>query len=66
MPVENKIKELRTSRNIPQLEMAKALQVSRQTINAIENKKYNPSLELSMKIAAYFELPMEEIFELRE
>lgn len=62
--VNNKIKKIREERNIQQLEMAKALNVSRQTMTAIEKMKYNPSLELSLKIAHFFELPVEEIFEL--
>ncbi|MEG0255637.1 helix-turn-helix transcriptional regulator [Vagococcus sp.] len=62
--VNNKIKEIREERHIQQLEMAKALNVSRQTMTAIEKMKYNPSLELSLKIAHFFELPVEEIFEL--
>lgn len=62
--VNNKIKKIREERNIQQLEMAKALNVSRQTMTAIEKMKYNPSLELSLKIAHFFELSVEEIFEL--
>ncbi len=42
--------------------MGKALEVSRQTINAIETEKYDPSLPLAFKIADYFELSIEEIF----
>lgn len=42
--------------------MAQALGVSRQTMTAIEKGKYNPSLELSLKIAAYFDRPFDEIF----
>ncbi|EAE0192851.1 helix-turn-helix transcriptional regulator [Listeria monocytogenes] len=47
-----------------QNELAHSLDVSRQTIHAIEKGKYNPSLELSLKIAKFFDLPVEEIFNL--
>jgi len=46
--------------------MAEDLQVTRQTINAIEKNKYNPSLELALKIIAYFDVPIDEIFILGE
>ncbi|EFR88648.1 helix-turn-helix transcriptional regulator [Listeria marthii] len=64
MIVTNKLKNLREERDIAQNELAKALEVSRQTIHAIEKGKYNPSLELSLKIAKYFHLSVEEIFNL--
>ncbi|PFX98105.1 transcriptional regulator [Bacillus mycoides] len=64
MGVKNKIKELRKQHHITQVEMAKAMQVTRQTIVAIENHYYNPSLELSLKIAKYFGMKVEEIFTL--
>lgn len=51
---------------IKQLDMAKALGVSRQTMTAIENMKYNPSLELSLKIAHFFDLKIEDIFALKK
>ncbi|HCJ4853090.1 TPA: helix-turn-helix transcriptional regulator, partial [Listeria innocua] len=53
-------------RKIGQNELALALEVSRQTIHAIEKGKYNPSLELSLKMARYFHLTIEEIFQLEE
>ncbi|ARJ25415.1 transcriptional regulator [Bacillus toyonensis] len=64
MAVKNKIKELRVQHEITQIQMAKDLQVTRQTIVAIENNHYNPSLELALKIAHYFNLKMEDIFTL--
>ncbi|PFQ29747.1 helix-turn-helix transcriptional regulator [Bacillus cereus] len=64
MAVKNKIKELRVQHEITQIQMAKDLQVTRQTILAIENNHYNPSLELALKIAHYFNLKMEDIFTL--
>ncbi|MBC1926215.1 helix-turn-helix transcriptional regulator, partial [Listeria innocua] len=47
-------------------DLALTLEVSRQTIHAIEKGKYNPSLELSLKMAQYFHLTIEEIFKLEE
>ena len=49
--MKNRIKELRKNQNLRQEDIAARLQVSRQTINAIENNKYNPTLELAMKLA---------------
>lgn len=66
MNVWNQIKIIRESRNISQIHMAQDLGVSRQTMNAIEKMKYNPSLELTLKIARYFEMSVEEIFKLEE
>ncbi|MFF2343374.1 helix-turn-helix transcriptional regulator [Bacillus mycoides] len=65
MAVKNKIKELRVQHKITQVQMAKDLQVTRQTIVAIENNHYNPSLELALKIAHYFNLKIEDIFTLK-
>lgn len=62
LSVVNHIREIREEKKIPQKEMAQALGVSRQTMTAIEKGKYNPSLELSLKIAAYFDRPFDEIF----
>ncbi|ENI8787761.1 helix-turn-helix transcriptional regulator [Listeria monocytogenes] len=66
MKVRNKVKQLREERGIGQNELALALEVSRQTIHAIEKGKYNPSLELSLKMARYFRLTIEEMFQLEE
>lgn len=66
MIIRNKIRELRTRNNITQLQMAQDLQVTRQTIIAIENHHYNPSLELSLKLARYFGESVENIFTLDE
>jgi putative transcriptional regulator len=62
--MRNKIKELRKQTGLRQEDMAKELGVTRQTINAIENDKYNPTLELAMKLAKLLKTPVEEIFEL--
>lgn len=66
MNVHNKIRAIRESKKNPQKKMAEELNVSRQTMTAIETMKYNPSLELTLKIAQYFEMPVEEIFQLEE
>ncbi|AKB29172.1 Transcriptional regulator, PBSX family [Methanosarcina siciliae C2J] len=62
--MKNNIKELRKQMGLRQEDIAKELDVTRQTINAIENNKYNPTLELAMKLAKLFKKPVEEIFEL--
>jgi len=62
--MKNKIKELRKQINLRQEDIANELGVTRQTINAIENDKYNPTLELAMKLAKLLKTPVEEIFEL--
>jgi putative transcriptional regulator len=61
--VLNHIRELRAQRNLSQAELAKAMQVSRQTINAIETERYTPSLPLALALARYFETTVEEIFD---
>ena len=66
MRVINHIKEIRVRKAITQIKMAEDLQVTRQTINAIEKNKYNPSLELALKLVKYFELPIEKIFVLED
>ena len=60
--MKNNIKELRKSRNLRQEDLAKILGVTRQTVIAIENNKYDPTLELAMKISEYFEKSVNEIF----
>jgi putative transcriptional regulator len=60
----NNLKVLRAIKNISQEELAKQIQVSRQTINAIEKGKYVPSTVLALKLARFFENPVEEIFSL--
>lgn len=61
--MKNRLRELRAARSWTQAELAGRLDVSRQTINAIETEKYEPSLSLALKIARLFELQVEEIFE---
>lgn len=60
--MKNCIKQLRKEAGLRQEDMANVLGVSRQTIIAIENNKYNPTLELAMKIARLLQRPVEEIF----
>ena len=60
--MHNRIKVLRAERNWSQAELADRLKVSRQTINAIETGKYDPSLPLAFSIAALFGLRIEDIF----
>jgi putative transcriptional regulator len=60
--MDNKLKVLRAERNWSQEVLGNKLDVSRQTINAIERGKYDPSLPLAFKIADVFELAIEEIF----
>lgn len=64
--MKNNIKVQRAIKNITQQELAVIISVSRQTINAIEAGKYVPSTVLALKMAKYFEIPVEKIFELEE
>ena len=60
--MKNRIKVLRAERNMTQEELAIEVQVSRQTINAIEKGKFDPSLPLAFKISRLFQLTIEDIF----
>lgn len=61
--MKNKLKVLRAERDWTQADLADALDVSRQTINAIEKDKFDPSLPLAFKAARLFKMPIEEIFD---
>ncbi|UVM29692.1 MULTISPECIES: helix-turn-helix transcriptional regulator [unclassified Pseudomonas] len=61
--MKNRLKELRAERKWSQVDLAERLNVSRQTINAIENERYDPSLPLAFQIARAFEMPIESIFD---
>lgn len=61
--MKNRIRELRAARQWSQAELAAALDVSRQTVNAIENGRYDPSLPLAFTIARVFELRIEDVFD---
>ena len=60
--MKNDLRVLRTRHNFSQADLADKLGVSRQTVNAIETGRYDPSLPLAFKLAALFELRIEEIF----
>lgn len=60
--MKNRIKELRKSREVRQEDLAKQVGVTRQTIIAVENDKYDPTLELAMKISEYFGITVNDIF----
>lgn len=64
--MKNRIKALRKSKGYRQEDLAAALGVSRQTIIAIENNKYNPSLELAMRLARYLQTTVEDLFDLED
>jgi putative transcriptional regulator len=61
--VKNRLKVLRAERNWSQGDLADRLEVSRQSVNAIETGRFDPSLPLAFKIADLFALPIEQIFE---
>ena len=60
--MRNDVRELRTAEGLSQQALGQALGVSRQTVNAIETGKYDPSLPLAFKLAALFGQPIEQIF----
>ncbi|WP_028059826.1 helix-turn-helix transcriptional regulator [Candidatus Solirubrobacter pratensis] len=60
--MRNEIRVLRTASQLSQLQLAEAMDVSRQTINSIEKERYTPSLPLAMALARYFEKTVEEVF----
>jgi len=60
--LENTLKVLRAMKGLTQEQLAEMLEVTRQTIHAVESGKYNPSLELAFKLARYFDTTIEEIF----
>jgi len=62
--MKNRIRELRKQHDFRQEDLATRLGVTRQTINAIENEKYNPTLELAMKLAVLLRTTVEELFTL--
>ena len=60
--MDNDVRVLRTDRGLSQAALATVLGVSRQTVNAIETGRYDPSLPLAIRIARYFDRPVEELF----
>ncbi len=61
--MKNRLKVLRAERDWTQAQLAEQLDVSRQTVNAIETGKYDPSLPLAFKASRLFGMPIEEIFQ---
>jgi putative transcriptional regulator len=61
--MRNRLPELRAARGWSQMELAERLGVSRQTVNAIEKERYDPSLPLAFRIGFLFELPIEQVFQ---
>jgi putative transcriptional regulator len=64
--VKNDVRERRRQRKLSQADLASAIGVSRQTINAIESGKYSPSLPLAFRIARFFDEPVEKLFDPEE
>jgi putative transcriptional regulator len=61
--MRNHVRRLRAGRDLTQQQLAAAMGVSRQTINAIETERYTPSLPLAMALARYFAVSVEEMFD---
>jgi putative transcriptional regulator len=61
--MKNRVRELRTAQNLSQGELAAALDVSRQTINSIEQERYTPSLPLALALARFFQTNVEAMFD---
>jgi putative transcriptional regulator len=61
--MRNLVRQLRTERGLSQAQLAAAMQVSRQTINSIEQERYTPSLPLAIALARFFESRVEEVFD---
>ena len=64
--MKNNLEEIRKKFNYTQEELADKLGVSRQTINSLENGKYNPSIQLAFKLAKFFNLSIESLFVFEE
>lgn len=62
MPLQNRLKELRASKNLNQQELGALVGASRQTISLIERGDYNPSVTLALRIARVFERSVEDVF----
>lgn len=61
--MRNRVRQLRTERGLSQGELAAAVEVSRQTINSIEQERYTPSLPLALALARFFGITVEEMFD---
>lgn len=60
--MKNCLRDLRKERGLNQADLAEALEISRQTVIAIEADKYDPSLPMAYRLAAFFEVPVEDLF----
>jgi putative transcriptional regulator len=60
--MKNRLRELRKNSGLSQAELAEAIEVSRQTIIAVEADKYDPSLPMAYRLAAFFAVPVESLF----
>ena len=60
--MKNRLRDLRKERGLSQADLADAIEVSRQTIIAVEADKYDPSLPMAYRLAAFFGVPVEELF----
>jgi putative transcriptional regulator len=61
--MKNRVRELRTAQGLSQGELAAALDVSRQTVNSIEQERYTPSLPLALALARFFQTNVEAMFD---
>lgn len=61
--IKNRIRELRAAHNLTQQDLADRIGLTRQTVIAIEQDKYSPSLETAFKIALVFNVPLEQVFQ---
>jgi len=67
LPIDNQIRRLRFEHGeMTQQQLAERIGVTRQTVNAIELGKYSPSLEVAFRIAAVFQVPLEQVFQYRQ
>jgi len=66
MKLKNRLRVLRAEKEISQNDLAQEVGLSRQTINSIERGKFNPSIITALKIAEYFDVPIDEVFKLEE
>ncbi|MCK5065286.1 MAG: helix-turn-helix transcriptional regulator, partial [Candidatus Fermentibacteraceae bacterium] len=62
--MKNRLRVLRAEKEISQKDLAEEVDLSRQTVNSIERGKFNPSIITALKIAEFFEVPVDEVFQL--
>ena len=66
MKLKNRLRVLRAEKEISQKDLADKVDLSRQTVNSIERGKFNPAIITALKIAEFFEVPVDEVFHLEE